>query len=56
VRRLAYLALALAAAYLLWRRLRRERESDVTGKLVSEDDFTDEQSYASGRRDRTASE
>jgi hypothetical protein len=55
VRRLAYLALALAAAYFLWRRLRSEREGYVTGKLLSEDDFTDEQSYTRPKRDRVAS-
>jgi DMSO/TMAO reductase YedYZ heme-binding membrane subunit len=55
VRRLAYLALSLAAAHLLWRLLRSERESYVTGKLLNEDDFTHEQSYTRAKRDRMAS-
>lgn len=54
MRRLTYLALALAAAYLLWRLLRSERENYFTGKLLSEDDFTEEQSYTRKQDDRVA--
>ena len=54
MRRLTYLALALAAGYLLWRRLRSERENYFSGKLLSEDDFTDEQSYTRKKGNRTA--
>ncbi len=44
MRRLAHLTFALPATYLLWRRL-KGRASYFYGKLLSERDLTDEQSY-----------
>ncbi len=46
MRRLAYLTFAFPVAYLVWRRLKGGSASYFYGRLLSERDFTDEQSYS----------